>query len=161
MDAEPAAGIPLLSHLGCHQIIQPSNTPGHQTHLADEAYHSPSFRKNHDGSIAPISNSIESSAILCDSALGKTAKSKGNIVFQSDFCSAPLPPDSVTNIPIGHSGKILTSGLLPTSRLLARVTDLFSQPGCSVRPAKWNVGIGQLRQESCKAPNACGNMRGL
>jgi hypothetical protein len=77
MDAEPAAAIPMLSHLGCHQIIQPSNAPGHQTHLADEAYHSPSFRKNHDGSIAPISNSIESSAILSIQLLGRQQKVKG------------------------------------------------------------------------------------
>jgi hypothetical protein len=59
MAAEQAAGIPLLSHWGCHQIIQPSNAPGHQSHLADEASRSPSSRKKHDGSIVPISNSIK------------------------------------------------------------------------------------------------------
>jgi hypothetical protein len=48
---------------------------------------------------------------------------------QSDFCSAALPPDSVTNIPIGHSGKILTSGLLPTSRLQVVVSKAHHEAG--------------------------------
>jgi hypothetical protein len=117
MAAEQAAGIPLLSRLAWHQITQPSHTPRHRSQLAREARHPPSSRKNHDGSIAPISNSIKSSAILCDSALGKTAKRKGNIVLQSHFRLAPLPSGSLPNIPTGHSGKTLTSRLLPVSRL--------------------------------------------
>jgi hypothetical protein len=115
MAAEQAAGIPLLSHLGCHQIIQPSHTPRHRSHLADEAYHSPYSWKNHDGSLARMLDSVKFAAILNDSLPEKTVKKKGIRVLQVDCRLASQTSDSVSNMQTGHSGKTLTSGLLPRS----------------------------------------------
>jgi hypothetical protein len=116
MAAEQAAGIPLLSCLGWHQIIQPSHTPRHRSHLAHEARHPPSSRKNHDGSLAQMLNSVKSVAILSDSLQEKTAEKKGIRVHQVDFRLALHTSDSVYNMQTGHSGKTLTSGLLPILR---------------------------------------------
>jgi hypothetical protein len=58
--AEQAAGIPLFSRLGWHQIIRPGNTPWHQpSPPEDEASCPPSSRKHHDRSLAPMLNLIK------------------------------------------------------------------------------------------------------
>ena len=77
MAAGQAAGIPLLSRLGWHPIIQPSHTPRHRSHLAHEARHPHYPRKNHDGSLARMLNSVKSVPILSNSLPEKTAKRNG------------------------------------------------------------------------------------
>jgi hypothetical protein len=57
MTADQPTGIPVLSHLGCHQIIQPSNRPRPRLHLADEGRHPPSSQKNPGGALARLLNS--------------------------------------------------------------------------------------------------------
>jgi len=75
----------MLSHLGCHQTIQPGNTPRHWSHLADEVRHPPSSRKHHDRSLGPMLNSVKPLVILSNSSPEKTAQRKGVRVLQSDF----------------------------------------------------------------------------
>ena len=117
MAAEQAAGIPLLSHLGCHQIIQPGNSPRYRSHLADEVRHPLSSQKHHDRSLAPMLNSVKFLAISSDSSPEKTPKRKGVRVLQFDLILASHALDSISDISTGDPSGILASELLTRSRL--------------------------------------------